>query len=115
MTPRIEPLELPPPPGLLCEWGVPLPFGLKKHLREWMVARPVVDEKRCVGCGICARLCPPASLKIVKGKAHFHYPECIRCFCCQEHCPKGAITIRKGFLMGTLERLEHLVRRIASR
>lgn len=114
-TPRIEPLELPPPPGLLCEWGVPLPFGLKKHLREWMVARPVVDEKRCVGCGICARLCPPASLKIVKGKAHFHYPECIRCFCCQEHCPKGAITIRKGFLMGTLERLEHLVRRIASR
>ena len=108
--PRIEPLKLPPPPGLICEWGVMLPPGLKKYLREWLVARPVLQPEKCVGCGLCAKMCPPATLKIVDGKARFDYPGCIRCFCCQEHCPQGAITIRKGILMGTLETMERAVR-----
>lgn len=112
--PDIAPLQLPPPPGLLCEWGVFLPPGLKKQLREWLVARPVLTKEKCVGCGLCAKLCPPASLKIVSGKACFDYPNCIRCFCCQEHCPQGAITIRKGVLMGFTELMERIARRIVS-
>lgn len=110
--PQIEPLELPPPPGLLCEWGVMLPPGLKKYIREWMVARPVLDEEKCIGCGLCAKMCPPESLKIINGKAVFHYPECIRCFCCQEHCPKGAITICKGTLMKVCDVIEHGMRKL---
>ena len=113
--PEIAPLKLPPPPGLLCEWGVMLPPGLKKQLREWLVARPVLQQDKCIGCGLCAEKCPPGTLKIVDGKARFDYPGCIRCFCCQEHCPKGAITIRKGALMGVMESMEHAVRRIFSR
>ena len=113
--PDIQPLELPPPPGLLCEWGVFLPPGLKKQLREWLVARPVLQKDKCIGCGLCAKLCPPATLKIVGGKACFDYPGCIRCFCCQEHCPQGAITMKKGVLMGFMEAMERLVRRIVSR
>ena len=110
--PEIEPLELPPPPGLLCEWGVMLPPGLKKTLREWLVARPVLAKEKCVGCGLCAEKCPPGTLKIVDGKAKFDYPGCIRCFCCQEHCPQGAITMRKGALMWLMELMERGVRRI---
>ena len=113
--PDIAPLQLPPPPGLLCEWGVMLPPGLKKQLREWLVARPVLKKEKCVGCGLCAKLCPPASLKIKDGKACFDYPNCIRCFCCQEHCPQGAITIRKGVLMGFMETMERIARKIVSR
>ena len=113
--PEIEPLELPPPPGLLCEWGVMLPPGLKKQLRELLVARPVLQKDKCIGCGLCAKLCPPATLKIVGGKACFDYPGCIRCFCCQEHCPQGAITMKKGALMGFMEAMERLARRIVSR
>ena len=113
--PEIAPLKLPPPPGLLCEWGVMLPPGLKKQLREWLVARPVLQKDKCIGCGLCAKMCPPGTLKIRQGKACFDYPGCIRCFCCQEHCPKGAISIRKGVLMGTMEFLERGVRRLFSR
>lgn len=108
------PLELPPEPGLLCEWGVFLPPGLKKYLREWVVARPVVDSSSCIGCGLCAKLCPPQSLKIFDGKAQFNYPECIRCFCCQEHCPKGAITIRKSFLYDLFSGSEKVIRKSCS-
>ena len=104
-------LELPPEPGLLCEWGVFLPPGLKKYLREWVIARPVVEPSKCIGCGLCAKLCPPQSLKIRNGKAWFDYPECIRCFCCQEHCPQGAITIRKSFLMDLFSGSEKLIRK----
>lgn len=113
--PVIQPLKLPPPPGLLCEWGVMLPPGLKKLLREWLVARPVLQTEKCIGCGLCAKMCPPATLKIKDGKACFDYPGCIRCFCCQEHCPKGAIMIKKGALMGLMESVECGVRRFLSR
>ncbi|MBQ9337050.1 MAG: DUF362 domain-containing protein [Lentisphaeria bacterium] len=113
-TPEIAPLQLPPPPGLLCEWGVMLPPGLKKQLRELLVARPVLDPEKCIGCGLCAKMCPPATLKVVDGKARFDYPNCIRCFCCQEHCPQGAITIRKGVLMGLMETMERGVRKLFS-
>ena len=113
--PDFSPLKLPPPPGLLCEWGVMLPPGLKKQLREWLVARPVLRKEKCVGCGLCARKCPPQTLKIVNGKARFDYPTCIRCFCCHEYCPKGAITIRKGALMGVMETMERAVRKFFSR
>lgn len=112
--PEIQPLILPPPPGLLCEWGVMLPPGFKKYLRELLVARPVLQSEKCVGCGLCAKLCPPQSLKIVNKKAHFNYPDCVRCFCCQEHCPQGAITIRKGTLMRAAESIENMTRRFSS-
>ena len=113
-TPAIEPLRLPPPPGLLCEWGVLLPPGLKKLLRKWLLARPVLQSGKCVGCGLCARMCPPQTLKIANGKALFDYRTCIRCFCCQEHCPQGAIRIRRGALMGIMEAMERGIRQILS-
>ena len=109
-TPEIAPLQLPPPPGLLCEWGVMLPPGLKKQLRELLVARPILQKEKCIGCGLCARMCPPQTLKIVNGKACFNYPACIRCFC----CPQGAIRIRKGMLMGIMETMERGIRKMFS-
>ncbi|MBO4303653.1 MAG: DUF362 domain-containing protein [Lentisphaeria bacterium] len=95
----VAPLKLPDPPGLLVEWGVFLPPFLKTFLREYVISRPVLDQKKCIGCGLCAKMCPPRSLKIVDGHPRFHLKTCIRCYCCQEHCPKSAITPKKSFLM----------------
>ncbi len=108
--PEIKRLRLPPPPGFLCEWGAPLPPFFKSFLREAVVAKPVLNRKLCIGCGLCEKMCPPASLKMKNGKPVFDLPHCIRCFCCQEHCPKGAITIRKTVMMKACEKVEEAVR-----
>lgn len=94
-----QPLLLPDPPGLLCEWGVFLPPFIKTLFRDSLISRPVLDRKKCIGCGLCAKMCPPQSLKIIKGKPVFDLKNCIRCYCCQEHCPKSAITPRRSFFM----------------
>ena len=94
-----KPLLLPDPPGLLCEWGVFLPPFLKTLFRNILISRPELDGEKCVSCGLCAKMCPPKSLKLIHGKPVFDLKNCIRCYCCQEHCPKSAITPRKSFFM----------------
>lgn len=58
--------------------------------------RPVVDNKKCVACGICHEACPVESKAVHSGngqKATYDYRKCIRCYCCQEMCPAKAITV----------------------
>lgn len=50
---------------------------------------PKVDEARCSGCGLCARVCPMGSIKkespgVVDGI-------CIKCCGCEKACPEGAL------------------------
>lgn len=108
--PERNPLKLPPPPGLLAEWGMPLPPVLKNVMRDFVVSRPVLDASLCVGCGLCAKMCPPQSLKMKDAKPVFDLPNCIRCYCCQEHCPKGAISSKKTMAMKVAESFEDSVR-----
>ncbi len=109
-VPAIAPLLLPDPPGALSNWGVPLPPFCKNFMREHLLSRPVLDPAKCIGCGLCAKMCPPQSLKMVDGKPVFNLPECIRCYCCQEHCPQGAIVPKESWSMKALEKFEHLLR-----
>lgn len=111
-VPPVRQVELPSPPEMALEWGVYFPVRLRNLLRKWMVSRPAVEKSRCVGCGMCARMCPPQSLKIVNGKPVFKLSECIRCFCCQEHCPYGAITSRKTVFMSLADKVEKMIRKI---
>ncbi len=108
--PAVNPLKLPPPPGIMVEWGMPLPPFLKGFMRDFVVSCPELDKALCTGCGLCAKMCPPQSLKIAGGKPKFDLKNCIRCYCCQEHCPKGAITSRKTLSMKAAELFEDSVR-----
>ncbi|MBR7108030.1 MAG: DUF362 domain-containing protein [Lentisphaeria bacterium] len=111
-VPEVTAITLPDPPQLSLEWGVYFPVKLRKYLRKYMVSRPKVEVKRCVGCGVCAKMCPPQSLKIVNGKPVFKLNDCIRCFCCQEHCPAGAIVSEKTAFMRFADKFEKFIRKI---
>ena len=111
--PDIPPLKLPDPPAPLSQWGLPLPTGIREMMRDRLLAKPNVELDKCIGCGLCAKMCPPQSLKIVHGKPLFKLDECIRCCCCQEHCPKGAIEFKTNFLLRGVELLRTLLSKLA--
>jgi len=54
-----------------------------------------VDEQRCIGCGICEKLCPYKAIRIVKmgkkRKAETISASCKGCGVCSAHCPQQAI------------------------
>lgn len=54
----------------------------------------VVDEKKCVKCGTCAKHCPTKSIKLCPYPT-INKKTCIRCFCCIEICPQDALGLGK--------------------
>ena len=77
-----------------------------------MLSRPLLDPKKCIGCGMCEKMCPPHSLKMKNGNPVFHLDTCIRCYCCQEHCPKGAITPVQPWTMKAAGKMDAILHRI---
>jgi ferredoxin/flavodoxin len=49
----------------------------------------IINEK-CIGCGICAKICPANNIKIVDRKPELQH-RCEMCFACDEWCPLSAI------------------------
>lgn len=53
-----------------------------------------LDESACVGCGICAAVCPHGNFKVTN-KATFSGP-CEYCLACVHSCPQKALTLACG-------------------
>ncbi len=70
------------------------------RLAEMFAVRPVIDGKRCVGCGVCERSCPAHTIQMQEKNggrtAVIGYDKCIKCYCCQELCPHGAVQMGKN-------------------
>lgn len=53
---------------------------------------PKIDSGKCVGCGVCERLCPMKNIKVEDGKA-VSRSQCTMCYRCFSECPQKALTI----------------------
>ena len=53
--------------------------------------KPYVDQKLCIGCGSCFRICAHGAPIIENGKAHIDENKCVGCGRCLAICPKNAV------------------------
>ncbi len=59
---------------------------------------PMLDERRCTGCGDCVTICPTDCLAMAGALPWLPRPyDCIACSACAIICPSEAIAIRLEF------------------
>ena len=59
--------------------------GLWQHLFR------ITDN--CIGCGICQKVCPSASIRLMERKAVYFSGNCQTCLACVHACPQKAIAL----------------------
>jgi len=55
-----------------------------------------LDEGQCVGCAICADVCPERALSLSRRdlRPTWIANQCTHCGLCEQECPTAAITLR---------------------
>jgi len=59
------------------------------------------DEKKCIRCKLCTRVCPAKALEYVEKEniIKYHLFRCAFCGQCVDVCPTGALKLTKEFLL----------------
>jgi len=53
---------------------------------------PILDERRCTGCGACAAVCPTGCLERLGRTVWLPRPaDCVSCGACAAVCPADAL------------------------
>lgn len=60
------------------------------------MARPYVDEEKCITCGTCYEVCPadPNVFEILDKSKVINPEACIECMACENSCPTNAIEVK---------------------
>ena len=59
--------------------------------------RAVVDEKACVACGCCVKVCPLGAIEVVRGiAARVDWSKCVGRGKCAKECPASVIAVREA-------------------
>ena len=56
----------------------------------------VIDEGKCIGCGICIDFCNVDAIAVNEERGVVEVvalEDCIECHSCQQNCPEGAIMV----------------------
>jgi 2-oxoacid:acceptor oxidoreductase delta subunit (pyruvate/2-ketoisovalerate family) len=57
----------------------------------WRTFRPIIDNAKCIGCGMCEEVCPDSCVHVINKKAVIDYDFCKGCLICLNQCPVKAI------------------------
>ncbi len=53
--------------------------------------KPNVNQKHCIGCGMCTRVCAHDGISVADKKAFIDHEKCVGCGRCVGVCPKDAV------------------------
>lgn len=60
-------------------------------MEQHNAGKPLVREKTCVGCGLCAKICAHDAPVMADGKTHIDHDKCVGCGRCIAICPRDAV------------------------
>lgn len=60
-------------------------------MEQHSAGKPFVSAKKCVGCGMCTRVCAHGAITIEERKADIDHNKCVGCGRCIGVCPKDAV------------------------
>ena len=68
-----------------------------------------LDEELCIGCGVCAEICPFDAITVPDGRAVVDVSRCMGCGVCVDKCDQGALSLAREASKGEPLEIEALM------